>query len=725
MNYWILTSEYPPFYGGGISTYCYHTACMLTQKGHHVTIITSDSSVKSIEITTNEEARVIRFNPTLTGATMFLGETTNLAYAFAMVVKKMVSEGETPDAIESQDYNGIAYFLLQFKACLADWCKNILIVVTLHAPSFLYMEYNQGPSYKNPNFWIGEMERFSIQSADLIVSPSQYLVDEIKKRFTIISDNLHVVPNPYRFEITSNTDASKLPERNNELAFYGKLSPQKGSFKILKEFKKLWDKGFKQSFTMIGGQEIVFHPMKRTMGAIIKEQYASYIEKGLLQLKNKISLTKQTNAFSGLDIFIVPSIVDNLPYVVMELMGRRKIVIVSKQGGQSEIISDNEDGFIFDYEKPLDFEQTLNKVLALTSEQRQLIMQKSEKKIADGYSYESIYPKKIKLLEELKLNKRQRTIFPLIRKLPVKYANMEQHHLSKGFLSVIIPYYNLGKYLDETVNSILKSTYKNIEIIIVNDGSSDEMSIAALEKYRQHKLISIIDKKNTGLADSRNVGAEAAKGALMTFLDADDTVECTYYEKAINILLQYENVHFVGAWTRYFGNSNAIWPTFNPEPPLLLTHNMINSSSLVYKTEAYLMSGKNDTNFKIGLEDYASVLHMKSVGMNGVAIPELLFNYRVRENSMIKDSNAAVRAEYHDQMTKKYEQLFIPFHQETQELINENGLPLSLDNSTLDPFPFQHVPVLGPLVRKAIHLIKANPVLKNLALELKKRLRSQ
>jgi len=302
---------------------------------------------------------------------------------------------------------------------------------------------------------------------------------------------------------------------------------------------------------------------------------------------------------------------------------------------------------------------------------------------------------------------------------------MEQHHLSKGFLSVIIPYYNLGKYLDETVNSILKSTYKNIEIIIVNDGSSDEMSIAALEKYRQHKLISIIDKKNTGLADSRNVGAEAAKGALMTFLDADDTVECTYYEKAINILLQYENVHFVGAWTRYFGNSNAIWPTFNPEPPLLLTHNMINSSSLVYKTEAYLMSGKNDTNFKIGLEDYASVLHMKSVGMNGVAIPELLFNYRVRENSMIKDSNAAVRAEYHDQMTKKYEQLFIPFHQETQELINENGLPLSLDNSTLDPFPFQHVPVLGPLVRKAIHLIKANPVLKNLALELKKRLRSQ
>ncbi len=725
MNYWILTTEYPPFYGGGISTYCYHTACMLTQKGYNITVIVCDSNVKSIEINLKEEARVIRFNPSITKSTSFLGETTNLAYAFAMVVRKLIHEGEKPDLIESQDYNGIAYFLLQFKACLADWCKDIPTVLTLHAPSFLYIQYNQGPSHKNPNFWIGEMERFSIQAADLVISPSQYLIDEIKKIFTIISDNLHVVPNPYQHSITSDAGNLKLPEINNKLAFYGKLSPQKGSFKILEEFKKLWDKGFNQSFTMIGGQEIVFHPMSRTMGVIIKEQYAAYIKKGLLQLKNKIALTKQINVFSEWDIFIIPSIVDNQPYVVMELMGMGKIVIVSKQGGQSEIISDNDDGFIFDYNTSSDFEQTLKKALQLTVEQRQLMMQKAKSKITADYSYEFIGKKKIKLLETLKQNKKERTIFPLIKWLPMKVAEMKQLHLHKTLLSVIVPYYNLGKYLDETINSILNSTYKNIGVIIVNDGSTDKLSIAKLEKYRQHKSVSIIDKKNTGLADSRNVGAEAVKGAWMAFLDADDTVEPTYYERAIKILLQYENVHFVGAWTHYFGDSKAIWPTFNPEPPLLLTHNMINSSSLVYKTEAFLMAGKNDEDFKIGLEDYASVIRMKSVGMNGVAIPELLFNYRVRKNSMIKNSNRLVRAEYHQKLKEKHSQLFISFNEETQRLINENGPALSLDNSTLDPFPFQHIPIVGSLVRKVIQVVKANALLKNVVLEIKKRLQSQ
>jgi glycosyltransferase involved in cell wall biosynthesis len=724
LNYWILTTEYPPFYGGGISTYCYHTACMITQKGHQVTVITNDNRIRSVEIAQVDGIRIVRFNPALTGITAYLGETTNLAYAFAMILKKMISEGERPDLIETQDYNGIAYFLLQFKACLTDWCKNIPIVVTMHAPSFLYIEYNQGPLYKNPNFWIGEMERFSIQAADLVISPSSYLIDQIMQRFTILSDNLRVIPNPYDVDSASYSVSTQTSEVNNKLAFYGKLSPQKGSFRILEEFKKLWDNGFNESFTMIGGEEIVFHPMKRTMGAIIREKYGFYIERGLLQLKNKISLTKQTNVLSEFDIFVIPSIVDNLPYVVMELMALGKIVIVSKQGGQSEIISDQEDGFIFDYTRPSHFEQVLAKVLQLDSHQRQGIIAKAKNKIFNRYSYDNIYQQKIKLLDELRMDKKQRSIFPLIRKLDENKINIP-HSANQDLLSVIIPYYNLGNYLDETITSVLKSTYPSIEIIIVNDGSTDNKSIATLEKYRHFKNISIIDKTNTGLADSRNIGAQAAQGYFMAFLDADDTVESSYFTKAITLLKQYDNVHFVGCWTRYFGNSKAIWPTFNPEPPLLLTHNLINSSSLVYKTWAFLSSGKNDSDFKIGLEDYASVICMKSNGLNGVAIPELLFNYRVRKNSMIKNSNDTVRASYHKKMTEKYPKLFNSFQKEIQALNKENGLPLGLDNSTLDPLPFQNIPIVGTLVRKAIYLVKANPSLKNFVLELKNKVLSR
>jgi glycosyltransferase involved in cell wall biosynthesis len=719
VKYWLLTTEYPPFFGGGISTYCYHTCCMLSEKGHQMTVFVNDRSVRSIVIEQKKEARIIRFNPNRTKTDAFLGNIAHLSYEFAMIVKKFIEQEGKPDHIESQDYNGIAYFLLQHRACLSDWCQQIPILITMHSPSFLYLLYNQAPAYKRPNFWIGEMERFCIQAADLVISPSQYLIDELKQQFTIRTSNLHVIPNPYQFVSPENKPAG-VEILNNSLTFYGKLSPQKGTFKILKEFQALWDKGFNESFTMIGGQEIVFSPVGKTMGAIIKKEYASYIKKGLLNLKDKISPEERAEFLSGLTLFIIPSIVDNLPYVVLELMSLGKIVIVSKQGGHSEIISAEQDGFIFDYYQAGSFEQVLMKVLALSKEERIKISQHAIKKIMGNYSYDHIYSTKIKLLNNLKIAQTSSKQFPFIRTIPLRIKEINTLQLNDSLLSVIIPYYNLGAYLDEAVNSVLNSTYKSIELIIVNDGSSDRQSIEKLEKYRDHKVIRVLDKKNTGLADTRNIGADAAKGSFIAFLDADDTVAPTYYDKAIKILERYENVHFVGAWTQYFGNSKVIWPTFNPEPPLILTHNCINSSSLVYKTKAFLGFGKNDPDFKIGLEDYESIISMKAAGLNGVAIPEVLFNYRVRSNSMIRNSNAEVRADYYNKIAVKHRSFFSGYEQEVKQLIRNNGLPLSLDNSTLDELPFQDFPVVGPFVRKMFLFVKATPRLKKIVLVLKR-----
>ncbi len=723
MRYWLLTTEYPPFYGGGISTYCYHTSSMLTEKGHDVTVFINDNQVRTIEIEKTAEARIVRFNPDISKADSFLGTTTHLSHAFAHVVKQIIEKESPPDLIEAQDYNGIGYFLMQYKACLAEWCRNIPIVITMHSPSFLYLEYNEVPVYKAPNFWIGEMERFCIQAADLLISPSQYLVDELKKRFEINNSNLHVVVNPYKFN--SSTNIEEETEASNNFTFYGKLSPQKGTFKILEAFQQLWDSGFTKSFTMIGGQNIVFQPVGKTMGTIVKEKYKQYINKGLLQLKKEIAPADRESFLSGTTIFLVPSIVDNLPYVVLELMSLGKIVIVSRQGGQSEIVSDEKDGFIFSYDDPSGFERTLKKVMLLTKEKRIEIRKAAITKIRNNFEYNVVYAQKIKLLEELGYRNKALTEFPFIRKRQPLLPQSNQRYTNTLLLSVVIPYYNLGEYVDDTVQSVLNSSYKNIEILIVNDGSTDPKSIEKLNAYKCGENIKVIDKKNTGLSDTRNKGAQMANGDFLAFLDADDTVAPTYFEKAIDILSRYTNVHFVGAWTQYFGKSSAIWPTFNPEAPLILIQNSINSSALIYKRAAFLNGGMNDVDFKIGLEDYESVIHMKANGLNGVAIPELLFNYRVRKNSMIKGVDKEVRSAYFTKIKKKYATFFSEFKKEVENLIKYNHPPLSADNATLDNLPFQQHPVLGKVIRKLIYVMKANPSLKKGALFLKKILRKQ
>ena len=102
-----------------------------------------------------------------------------------------------------------------------------------------------------------------------------------------------------------------------------------------------------------------------------------------------------------------------------------------------------------------------------------------------------------------------------------------------GKLSVIIPVYNAEKWISETLDSIVNQTYKDIEIIVVDDGSSDN-SLAIVNGYAERDdRIKIISKKNGGVSSARNVGIENATGDYVAFIDADDYVELDAYEKLI------------------------------------------------------------------------------------------------------------------------------------------------------------------------------------------------
>lgn len=89
-------------------------------------------------------------------------------------------------------------------------------------------------------------------------------------------------------------------------------------------------------------------------------------------------------------------------------------------------------------------------------------------------------------------------------------------------ISVIVPVYNVEKYLTKCVDSITNQTYKNLEIILVDDGSPDNCPILCDNFAKTDKRIKVIHKKNGGLSDARNVGIENATGEYITFVDSDD-----------------------------------------------------------------------------------------------------------------------------------------------------------------------------------------------------------
>lgn len=106
-------------------------------------------------------------------------------------------------------------------------------------------------------------------------------------------------------------------------------------------------------------------------------------------------------------------------------------------------------------------------------------------------------------------------------------------------ISIIVPVYKVEKYLNRCVDSIINQTYKNLEIILVDDGSPDNCPKICDEYAKKDNRIKVIHKENGGLSDARNYGLEIFKGKYVTFIDSDDYVEYNYVEILYNTLKKY------------------------------------------------------------------------------------------------------------------------------------------------------------------------------------------
>lgn len=111
-------------------------------------------------------------------------------------------------------------------------------------------------------------------------------------------------------------------------------------------------------------------------------------------------------------------------------------------------------------------------------------------------------------------------------------------------LTVIVPVYNVSKYLEKCVASIISQTYSNLEIILVDDGSTDGSGELCDELSKKDKRILVIHKRNGGLSSARNAGLEIAKGDFIGFVDSDDWIEPTMYEE-MHALMVNENCDLV------------------------------------------------------------------------------------------------------------------------------------------------------------------------------------
>ena len=121
-------------------------------------------------------------------------------------------------------------------------------------------------------------------------------------------------------------------------------------------------------------------------------------------------------------------------------------------------------------------------------------------------------------------------------------------------VSIIVPVYNVQKYLKRCIDSIIAQTYENIDISLVDDGSKDESGKICDEYEKIDQRIRVIHKPNGGLSDARNKGMEIAKGEYIGFVDSDDYIAEDMFETLVNLLEETNSEISIVSYYEYYND---------------------------------------------------------------------------------------------------------------------------------------------------------------------------
>lgn len=201
-------------------------------------------------------------------------------------------------------------------------------------------------------------------------------------------------------------------------------------------------------------------------------------------------------------------------------------------------------------------------------------------------------------------------------------------------VSVIVPIYNMQAFLAETIESVLASSYQNFEVILMDDGSTDNSSKIAIEYAEKDTRLKFFVQENGGASKARNHAIEKASGTYILPVDADNLISKDYIEEAVKILEKKSNVKIVTCNSVYFGDKQGPvnLPPFSLK--LLARKNLMDNCAMYRKSDWEIAGGYCSE--IMGREDWDFWISMLKTGGDVYKLPLVGLHYRVTPNSKRK-----------------------------------------------------------------------------------------
>lgn len=208
----------------------------------------------------------------------------------------------------------------------------------------------------------------------------------------------------------------------------------------------------------------------------------------------------------------------------------------------------------------------------------------------------------------------------------------------ENLVSIIVPCYNQGDYLGQTLNSIINQSYSNWECFIINDGSTDNTEDIAFYYSNKYSKLRYYKTKNAGLSSARNFGISKSNGEFIVCLDSDDIMHKDFLSFLIKQISERFELGVISFKTKCFEKSinkttKDLVYDGSTIKDILFSNKLVASS--MFRKKCWIECGGYDTNMKFGFEDWEFWINILKRGWKYDFVDEFLFYYRKKKKSML------------------------------------------------------------------------------------------
>ncbi|WP_228556778.1 glycosyltransferase [Myxococcus sp. AB025B] len=526
------------------------------------------------------------------------------------------------DVIEFPEYEGEGYFSLRARRTLGHFASAVL-AVRLHGPTHEARALNRVATMDMDAAQLEHLEDTSIREADLLLSPTRALLAQVSTRLKLDTRGV-VVPPP--FVVRSDTSPTRRTQTPRPRVVYaGRLECRAGLHLLIEAMQSLFERGVDAELRLIG-DDTETGPFGRSLRGWLERQVApAWHER--IHFDSALPDAELATAFAATTVCCVPAPSGPVPEACLEAMSSGVLVVGDDASGLADLLEDGRSGLLFRSGDVGHLAATLEKALTLP-ELRQTAQREAPLRVADVHAPSRVVKQWETAVEGV--------------------AHVRNHVLPRPArersdtprVSVLLPYFNMGRYLPETLRSIRAQTFTDYEILLVDDGSTDPESIELLDRVQAPDL-RIIRKQNGGLSSARNAGLKAARGHYILPLDPDDLIAPTFLEKCLTVLEGTPGLGYVTSLVTYFVEDathvTGGWAPWGVERDALWVANVASTCTALMRRSHLEEVGGYDE-WLTGFEDWDVFCSLAERGLGGSVIPEPLFQYRLRQDSMTRTS---------------------------------------------------------------------------------------